>query len=243
MSKINFHKKPNFYLLLKPLVSSTAFYLEVSMAQVTPYIDLKNVQKKFDNLINCLDDSAVVFEKTLKDMRSRAPGKVADAVRGVYNIKKNEIMPSKEEKSAGTIKIKGENITSLKLIYEGRRLTPLHFGMTPKERPDKKKYKVTAKIKKGKKTVFTPENENGGVFLAPAKKGSSTILPWERHSEKSYDISPIKTMSLPQMIGPNPQTGEGGNTIVMNQINESLNELLDKRFNYHLKKHLDKVKG
>ena len=129
------------------------------------------------------------------------------------------------------------------LTYEGRKLTPLHFGMTPKVRPDKKKYKVSAKIKKGKKTVFTPENENGGVYLAPATKGSSKILAWERYSGDRYDVSPIKTMSLPQMVGPNPETGEGGNSIVMQQIGESLNELLDKRFHYHLNRHLDKLKG
>ena len=46
------------------------------------------------------------------------------------------------------------------------------------------------------------------------------------------------------MVGPNPKTGEGGNPNVMQQISESLNELLDKRFNYHLKRHLDKeLKG
>ena len=159
-----------------------------------------------------------------------------------YNIKKNELTCKKgfSKTSAGVIKASGSELMNFTLTYEGRRLTPLHFGMTPKVRPDKKKYKVSAKIKKGKKTVFTPENETGGVFLAPAKKGSSTILPWERHSEDRYDISPIKTMSLPQMVGPNPETGEGGNPIVMNQISESLTELLDKRFNYHMKRHLDK---
>lgn len=226
------------------------------MATLTPYVDLKDVQKKFDNLVNCIDKSGVVFEKTLKDMRSRAPGKVADAVRSVYNIKKSEIMPSKEEKSAGTIKVRGENIMSLKLIYEGRRLTPLHFGMafTPKnvlEEPFKikkkkgkeikirKEQKITAKIKKGKKFEFEPENEDGGVFLAPARKGSSRILPWERYSSKSYDISPIKTMSLPQMVGPSEE-GQGGNPIVMKQINDSLTELLDTRFRYHYKKHTGK---
>ena len=213
------------------------------MAKLTPYIDMKDVQEKIDKLIKCVDDSSEVFEKTLKDMRSRAPGKVADAVRSVYNIKKSEIMPSKEQsdlKRAGTIKVKGDEIMSLALIYEGRMLTPLHFGMTPKARPDKKKYKVSAKIKKGKKTVFTPKSPEGGVFLAPAKTGSSRILPWERHSSKRYDISPIKTMSIPQMVGPNPQTGEGGNPEVMKMIGESLNELLDKRFNYHMKRHMDK---
>ena len=211
------------------------------MASITPYIDLKDVQEKFNNLVNCIDDSGIVFEKTLKDMGSRAPGKVADAVRTVYNIKKSEITCKKgfSKTSAGVIKATGKELMSFKLIYEGRALTPLHFGMAPKQRPDKKKYKVSAKIKKGKKTVFKPQNEVGGVFLAPATKGSSKILAWERYSGDRYDISPIKTMSLPQMVGPS-EDGQGGNPIVMNQISESLNELLDKRFHYHMQRHLDK---
>jgi hypothetical protein len=212
------------------------------MAKITPYIDMKDVQEKFNKLINCVDDSSEVFEKTLKDMGSRAPGKVADAVRSVYNIKKSEITCKKgfSKTSAGVIKAKGDDLMTFSLTYEGRALTPLHFGMTPKAKPDKKKYKVKAKIKKGKPTVFTPSNPEGGVFLAPATKGSSKILAWERYTGNRYDISPIKTMSLPQMVGPNPETGEGGNPEVMNMIGESLTELLDKRFNYHMKRHMDK---
>lgn len=215
------------------------------MAEIVPYIDLKNVHEKVNNLLNCIDDSGEVFEKTLKDMSSRAPGKVADAVRGVYNIKKSDLMPTKEKsdlKQGGHIYTRGTDLMSFKLIYEGRKLTPLHFGMSPKTRPDKKKYKVKAKILKGKPKVFTPKNEGGGVFLAPARKGNSRILAWERYSGNRHDISPIKTMSIPQMVGPNPQTGEGGNSAVMEQIGASLNELLDKRFNYHLQRHMDKVK-
>ena len=213
------------------------------MANVTPYIEMKDVNKKVNSLMNCLGNSAIVFERTLKDMGSRAPGKVADAVRTVYNIKKSEITCKKgfSKTSAGTIKTSGSDLMAFTLKYEGRALTPLHFGMTPKQRPDKKKYKVTAKIKKEKKTVFKPSNPDGGVFLAPAKGSSSTILAWERHSGNRYDVSPIKTMSLPQMVGPSEE-GIGGNPVVMNNISESLTELLDTRFNYHMKRHLDKVK-
>ena len=211
------------------------------MAELTPYINLKDVHEKFNNLVNCIDDSSEVFEKTLKDMGSRAPGKVADAVRTVYNIKKSEITCKKgfSKTSAGVIKAKGEDLMSFKLIYEGRALTPLHFGMSPKQKPDKKKYKVKAKIKKGKQTVFTPKNPEGGVFLAPAAKGSSKILAWERYSGDRDNISPIKTMSLPQMVGPG-EDGKGGNPTVMETIGTSLTELLDKRFHYHMQKHLDK---
>lgn len=210
--------------------------------QETVHIDMKDVQEKIDKLSKTLGNPSVVFERTLKDMGSRAPGKVADAVRGVYNIKKNEITPSKKSttKLAGNIKVTGGDIMSLKFTYEGRALTPLHFGMTPKSRPDKKRYKVKAKIKKGKPTVFEPKNEGGGVFLAPARKGSAKILAWERYSGDRYDISPIKTLSLPQMVGPNPETGQGGNPTVTNMINDSLGELLLKRLDHHLNRYLDK---
>ena len=215
------------------------------MAKITPYVDIKDVTEKINNFAKAVSDPSGVFESTLKDMKTRAPGKVADAVRSVYNIKKSEITCKKNfsKTSAGTIKAKGEELMSMSLLYEGRALTPLHFGMTPKERPEKKKYKVSAKIKKGKKTVFKPSNPEGGVFLAPASKGSSKILAWERYSGNRYEVSPIKTMSLPQMVGPSDE-GQGGNPIVMKQISDSLSELLDKRFNHHMKRHLDKkLKG
>ena len=214
------------------------------MAKTTPYVDLKEVNEKINELAKKLEDPTPVFEKTLKDMYSRAPGKVADAVRSVYNIKKQEINPNskKYDKKIGSIKAYGTELMSFELVYQGRMLTPLHFGMTPKARPDKKKYKVKAKIKKEKATIFKPKNENGGVFLAPNPQKRSQILPWERHSDKRYDISPIKTMSLPQMVGPNPQTGEGGNSVVMEQIEKSLSDILAERFLHYLERHIKKLK-
>lgn len=35
---------------------------------------------------------------------------------------------------AGSIRITGETIEELTLVYKGRLLTPVHFGMTPKPR-------------------------------------------------------------------------------------------------------------
>lgn len=151
------------------------------MAKLTPYVELKDVHEKINNFANAVNDPSGVFNRTLKDMGSRAPGKVADAVRSIYNIKKNEITCKKgfSKTSAGTIRAKGQELAKFELLYEGRVLTPLHFGMTPKARPEKKKYKVSAKIKKEKKQFIAPEG--GGVFLAPASK-SSTVIAWLRES-------------------------------------------------------------
>lgn len=198
------------------------------MAKLAPFIDMSDVAETFEKIRKAAETSPVVFERTLKDMHSRAPGKVASAVTSVYGIKKGEIKHKKgtSKTAAGNISTRGEELASFELRYTGRVLTPLHFGMTPKVRPDKKKYKVKAKIKKTAKAFTAPAS--GGVFLAPT---GSTTIPWFRNSSDRLDISPIKTLSLPQMVD---------NETVRETIGVELGDLLDKRFNNHLKQHLNR---
>ena len=198
------------------------------MAKKTPFVDMSGVSKTLKKIEKCAETSPAVFDRTLKDMSSRAPGQVASAVTSVYGIKKGEIKYKKghSKMAAGNISVQGDKLATFELIYSGRVLTPLHFGMTPKQRPDKKKYKVKAKIKKTAK-VFTPP-ANGGVFLAPT---GSTTIPWFRNSSRRDDIFPIKTLSLPQMVD---------NETVRETIGEKLGDLLEKRYNNHLKQHLNK---
>ncbi len=62
-------------------------------------------------------------------------------------------MPTKKKdgsQKAGTIKITGQTIAELTLNYEGRVLTPLHFGVAPKTQPKKEKIFSQAE---GKKTT------------------------------------------------------------------------------------------
>ena len=63
--------------------------------------------------------------------------------------------------------------------------------------------------------------------MAPARKGSSRIIPWLRDSDGV--INPMKTLSLPQMVD---------NEQARNVMNQSLGELLHSRFNHHLKRYL-----
>ena len=222
---------------MAPLAHSPAggFLLGVFFVakSTTPYVDMEDLKKKIDNFKKEVENPVPVFERTLKDLNSRAPGKVADAVRSVYNIKKNEITCKKgfSKTSAGSIGVQGKELAEFTLHYEGRVLTPIHFGMTPKVRPEgKKKYKVKAKIKgQQRKTFVAPEG--GGVFLAPASKSATTIA-WFRNSESRYDITPIKTISLPQMVD-NPDVRE--------VIHDELGEILDKRFSHHMNRALDRA--
>jgi hypothetical protein len=194
-------------------------------------IDTSDVQQKFNKLSKALSDPSGVFSKTIGDMQRRAPGKVADAVREVFSIKKADVMPTKKKtdlKKAGTIKITGQTIAELTLNYEGRVLTPLHFGVTPKTQPKRgKKYSVKLKVKKQQKAVKSPTKEGKVPFVAPARKGSSRIIPWLRDSDGV--INPMKTLSLPQMVD---------NEQARNVMNQSLGELLHSRFNHHLKRYL-----
>ncbi len=204
-------------------------------------INTSEVQKKFNKLSKALADPSGVFTKTISDMKNRAPGKVADAVRSVYNIKKTEITPSKKKtdlKKAGTIRIKGQTIADLTLQYEGRRLTPLHFNMKPTESPQKnKKYEISQKVKKKREKLSNPDGKGYVPFLAPARKGSNRIIPFQRKADERDIEKVFRTTSLPQMIGPD-ENGKGGNPIVQEKIYIDLGEVLHTRFNHHLKRYL-----
>lgn len=192
-------------------------------------LDLSSVATTFEKLNIAYSTVDTVIDRTFKDMVSRAPGKIASSVTTVYSIKKSEIKYSKiKKKSAGHISIHGQSLSSLEFRYAGRLLTPLHFSMTPKNRPVNKKYKIKAKIKKQQK-AFTPP-KGGGVFLAPASK-SLTEIPWMRKSSDRFDIAPIKTLSLPQMVD---------NKDVRIEIGKEVGELLETRYTHHLKQHFNR---
>lgn len=206
---------------------------------IHPYVDLKKFHTKVEKIKTALNDPSDVFKYTFKDIKSRAPGGVADAVRTVYNIKKNDIMPKRKSskdapKKAGSAFVTGTDIVNFKLIYYGRLLTPLHFGMSPKFRPSlagkkNKKYKIKLKIKKEQKILKGKSGNN--PFLAPVSSGYNKQIPWERFSDDRDDIKPVKTLSVPQMID---------NKIVRATIDKTLGELLDKRFKHHLDSFINK---
>ncbi len=197
------------------------------------FVDCSDTFQKLTKLGNAFNKMDTVFERTLKDMVSRAPGKIASAVTWMYGIKKSEVSYKKSfykgKKSVGYITAHGAKLTTLEFRYAGRLLTPLHFGMTPKSRPDgKKKYKIKAKIKKQIKALPSrPEKAvDGAIFLAPAAKSSGTELAWFRYSKDPLDIKPVKTLSLPQMVD---------NKMVRKKIRSDIDELYHTRFDNHIK--------
>lgn len=110
-------------------------------------IEAKNLMKISKQLERTVKPAQKVINRTIGDIKGSVPGIVADAVRTVYNIQKQEITPVKKKpkKTAGKIYVNGVTLDTAAIVYRGRGLTPnaKRFSMTPKtpptERIEKKK--------------------------------------------------------------------------------------------------------
>lgn len=175
------------------------------------------------------------LKETSNDLRRRVPGKVADDVRTVYNIKKADIMPAKKNapRRAGKVSIQGETISELQIKYTGRPLSPARFGMTPKVPKTKgkkirKRTPIKATIKKGQKKALDPH-----AFLATTGAYSSEkiqYIPFVRRGKKRYPINPVRTVSVPQMVS---------NDSVSELIKKDVNKLLEERLRHNVRRFFD----
>lgn len=176
------------------------------------------------------------MDRTIGDVKRSAPGKVADAVRAVYNIKKAELMPGSD---AAKITIKGSGLSKLQIKYQGRVLTPTHFGMTPRVKPaGRRKYTPTLQVKKGRKVKLTPivaPGKAGGAYQRPAtspyflgcNNGSPGLL-MQRHGDNVDKV--LRTVSVPQMVG---------NKMVSKAAQNALKELSSTRLKHNLDRALN----
>lgn len=181
---------------------------------------------------------ATVLKRTLSDAKKRGPAWVSAEVSKVYGIKKAEI-----NNGAGTVKVEGDAVSSLRLRYTGRVLTPTHFSMSPKAPKDGGgAYTLKATILKGQRTTLGKVKRNkmknrAGNFRRenPQKSAhspimlmrtGSTYIPFQRKSTRRSDVEAIKTVSVPQMVS---------NEKVAPNIAKSINENLDKRLDHYMK--------
>lgn len=211
----------------------------------------------FDGLLKQIrqleDGGKKAVKNTVNDMKARAPSWVAAAVTTEYNISKKEIIPGSVKKGkngekvaveqAGKIRITGETIETFQMVYEGRLLTPVHFGMTPKTPPPGKSYTLRMQVIKGKKKVIGrymntrtpggPYSERSHNILmgtgAATSKGVSHI-PFQRVSKSRTDLHKFTTVSVPQMVD-------------NEEVNEKILERLNTEAAKRLQHHLDRVLG
>lgn len=129
------------------------------MAKGSITMRVENLQKLLDQVQEIDEKGRKAVKATVRDVKSRAPGWIAQEVTQVYNIKKSEITPfsgkgAKPKKMAGSIQVRGETIEEMTITYSGRLLTPAHFGMTPKTPPAGKSYTLKMQVVKGQKKVI-----------------------------------------------------------------------------------------
>lgn len=184
------------------------------------------------------------IKKTVSDFTTRAPAWVSQGIREHYGVDTAAIKDAATRPKRGktTVKVAGITVDGATLEYKGRTLTPVHFKMSPKQRPDgqqsklsrapgqaigdgspvamiaqPKKYKVKATIIKGQRATLPH-----GTFIASGRGGVS--LPFQRDGESRMPINVVRTLSVPQMID-----GRAHDT-----IQENISEKLGKRFEHHV---------
>lgn len=200
-----------------------------------------DIVKKLQKLEN---GGKVAIERTVSDFTTRAPAWVSKGIREHYGVDTAAIKDAatKPKRGKTSIKVAGITVDGATLEYKGRTLTPIHFKMSPKQRPEgqqnqytrvpgqaiagagdaamikpPKKYTVKATIIKGKRTSLPP-----GTFIASANGGST--LPFQRKGEAREPIEAVRTLSVPQMID-----GRARQT-----IEETISEKLGQRFEHHI---------
>ena len=217
------------------------------MAKGSITMRVENLQKLLDQVQEIDEKGRKAVKATVRDVKSRAPGWIAQEVTQVYNIKKSEITPSsgkgaKPKKMAGSIQVRGETIEELAITYKGRLLTPVHFGMTPKAPPRGKSYTLKAQVLKGQKKVvgrylntrtpggpFSQRSHNIRMGTGNTKSDGTSWIPFQRMSKTRTDIKKLTTISVPQMI-----TSDRTNEAIMLRLNTETS----KRLEHHMKRAL-----
>lgn len=208
---------------------------------------LSNLQQLVADLEAIENGGKKAISNTIKDVKARAPGWIAQEVTSVYNIKKGEITPSgknssKPKKMAGSVSVSGETIEELTITYSGRLLTPVHFGMTPKTAPPGKSYTLRMQVVKGQKKVigrylntrtpggpYSERSHNILMGTGNTKAGGVSAIPFQRMSRTRTDIKKFTTISVPSMI-----TSERTNEAIMLRLNTETS----KRLEHHMKRAL-----
>lgn len=188
------------------------------MAKGSITMRVENLQKLLDQVQEIDEKGRKAVKATVRDVKSRAPGWIAQEVTQVYNIKKSEITPSsgkgaKPKKMAGSIQVRGETIEEMTITYSGRLLTPVHFGMTPKTPPAGKSYTLKMQVVKGQKKVigrykntrtpggpYSERSHNILMGTGNTKADGVGCIPFQRMSRTRTDIQKFTTISVPQMI-------------------------------------------
>lgn len=216
------------------------------MAKSFAKVAIRGYGKLIKDIESTPKNAQKVISRTLSDIRTKAPGWVATEVTKVYGVPKQQITGQK----IGNVRVEGNSLKDMRIIYKGRVLTPTHFGMTPKQ-PGKNAYTLKASIFKGQKATLgkvkkltkkqratlgknfrkagTQNSDHSPIMLmytGNQKLAGTNYIPFQRKSHNRNDVKAIKTLSLPQMVS---------SMRTEPQIMAAINEGLEKRLAHHMK--------
>jgi hypothetical protein len=145
-----------------------------------------------------------------------------------YTIKSKEVSDNLKK---GKHYAKESDLTAY-IRSVGHRLSFAHFPYSPKTDIRGKKGAVKVSIKKSKRNV---KSRNGFVATTGAKSADKTQFNvFRRLTKKRYPIAPIRTLSIPQMVG---------NDELSKRLQPSINKKLEERLAHETKRALDRMKG
>lgn len=216
------------------------------MGKTFAKVEIRGYEKLIKDIENTSKNAQKVISRTLSDIRTKAPGWVATEVTKVYGVPKQQITGQK----IGNVRVEGNSLKDVRIIYRGRVLTPTHFKMTPKA-PGQNAYTLKASIFKSQKSTLgkvkkltkkqrkalgknftrsgTQNSDHSPIMLmytGNQKLDGTNYIPFQRKSHKRKDIEAIKTLSLPQMVS---------SMRTEPQIMSAINEGLEKRLSHHMK--------
>ena len=188
----------------------------------TVYKELKAEQKKKMGLV-------------MRDCRRDVPATVAKAVSKRYNLKTSEMKPPAVKvnvdkngnkyklKKAVEVRVDGEDLDSMAVVYRGRRLTVQRFNMNPKKpvnftgRPGHRKRAkkdIQATVLRGKRSSVKMNGHR--TFIANVRGVNQAVHAKE--GVRKIDFV-AKTLSVPIMVD---------NKEVRKDINKGINETVSK---------------
>lgn len=217
--------------------------------------EVKNYKKLQNKLNKAKKASEKVQSSLIGEFKKNAPGYIAKETTKVYSIKPKEIKPNSKgsNKKIGKITVRGKTIATISLVYQGRVLTPTHFGLTPKAPQIGSSYTLKAQFLKssGKKTLgkvkkltnkqrkaiaknFRKKGTQNSVqspimLMGTGAKGENKTsrIPFQRVSQDRHDLKAIKTLSMPQMVS-NKRVQDGIDKVFSNKIGKRLNHYIDR---------------
>lgn len=171
------------------------------MGRSTITMQVQNYKEFLGQISSIQKKGKVAMQRTVSDMKRRLPGPIATTVRKYYSIEAAEINPTSTKavqgKEAASIKVEGDTVASLSLVYEGRVLTPFGHGFGLTETPGKNGHsKIRFSVKKKRQQI---KGKYGTAYMAPAKAGSTVRIPFQR-VPGTDDIEVIRTVAVPEMI-------------------------------------------